>query len=96
MSPTTQEEQAALNAQYQNLDGKARAELILTAAIGKRLTKEWIELIKQGVSELIVWHNKQHSNSKSCDYCEFVNDNITMFKVVDYWSDHFEALTKNK
>ena len=96
MSPITPQEQAKLNKEYQNLNGWERAELVLSGVFGLKFTESDIELIKDAVSEYIVWHKKQHPESKTCDHCEFVNDNIAMFKVIRFWSDRFQALKKGK
>ncbi len=96
MSPITSQDQDMLNQQYQNLNGKERAELLLSSVFGMKMTEGDLEIIKTGLSEYIVWHNKQHPDSETCDHCGFVNDNIVMFKVIKYWHDHYQALKGNK
>ena len=96
MSPITPQDQDTLNEQYKNLSGKERAELLLSSIIGMKLTERDIEIIKSGLSEYMAWHQKQHSDSETCDHCGFVNDNIVMFKVVKYWQSHYQTLKGNK
>lgn len=96
MSPITSQDQGMLNEQYKNLNGKEKAELLLSSIVGMKLTEGDLEIIKAGLSEYIVWHNKQHPDSETCDHCGFVNDNIVMFKVIKYWQGHYQALKGNK
>ncbi len=96
MSPINSQDQAILNEQYKNLNGKERAELLLSSIIGMKLTQADLEIMKTGLSEYIVWHNKQHAGSETCDHCGFVNDNVVMFKVIKYWHSHYQELKANK
>jgi len=96
MPPISPQDQDVLNVNYKNLSGKEKAEFLLSFVIGTKLKERELEMIKAGLSEYIVWHKKQHPASKTCDHCEFVNDNIIMFKVINYWSDHFQSLKKKK
>jgi len=92
MSPVSKNDQEELNKQYQNLNGKERAELLLSSIIGRKLTNDELEMIKTGVTEYIAWHEKQHPSFDKCDDCEFVRQNIIMFKTIEFWHSHFQSM----
>jgi hypothetical protein len=96
MAPITPQEQEQLNKQYQNLNGWEKAELVLSSMIGMKFPEKDLETIKTAVTEYISWHEKQHPSFETCDHCEFVKDNIAMFKVIKFWSDHFQEMKKHK
>ncbi len=96
MAPITPKDQGMLNEQYKNLNGKERAELLLSALIGMKLTEGDVEMIKTGVAEFLAWHEKQHPSFDKCDDCEFVRMNIAMFKAIEFWHAHYQSMLNAK
>lgn len=96
MSPITPEQQSSLNEDFNKLNGKEKAELLLASVIGKQLRGEWLEVIKTAMTNYMIWHEKQHPNFKSCEYCEFINDNITMFRIMKHWVEQYDKATNQK
>jgi len=84
MSPIDPQDQEVLNEMYSGLDAKSRAELLLSSAFGMKLTESDLEIIKTGLSEYIVWHQKQHPDSETCDHCGFVNDNMLCLRLSSF------------
>ena len=95
MSPITPEHQESLNQDFNKLNGREKAELLLTSLIGQQFTGERLELTKVAITEYMAWHAKQHPNFQTCEYCEFINDNITMFRAMKHWVEQYDK-AKNK
>lgn len=93
MALTTRQDQEMLDREYPALDGKQRAESILSSVIGGRLKKEEIDLIKMAVIGLVEWHQQQHPSSQKCDYCELVRVNLDMSLAIEFWHTRFHAMT---
>ena len=96
MSPITPQDQERLNEDFKNLNGKEKAELLLSSIFGMKLTKENLDMIKTGVAEYLDWHEKQHPSFDKCDDCEFVRQNIGMWKAIEYWHTHYQTIINAK
>jgi hypothetical protein len=79
MSPVSPELQEAMNQEYVNLNGQEKAQFLLAAIIGRQIGDKWLELIEGAMTEYVSWHNKQHANFQTCEYCEDVKNNIIMY-----------------
>jgi hypothetical protein len=89
MVATTSKNQDLLDECSLHLAGRDSAELLLSTAIGAMVTEERLQSIERGLSEYIVWHNEQHSDSITCEHCEIIKENLIMYKVINHWLAHF-------
>jgi hypothetical protein len=96
MSPTTPEQQTGLNQEYAKLNGQEKAQFLLASIIGKQIGDKWLELIQAAMTEYVTWHNKQHTNFQTCEYCEDVKNNMIMLAGIKHWVEQFDKMTNKR
>jgi len=96
MSRTNPQQQEGMNQQYANLNGKDKAEFLLASIIGRQIGDKWLELIESAMLEYVTWHNKQHANFQTCEYCEDVKNNMIMYSGMKHWVEVFNNTTNKK